>query len=127
MWYSCFTENSQIVHYVLQVSLSTFHLFADIEPPSVKYCPDDVTFPTRFTDQVAYTWAPPVFSDNSGRPVDVVFGCSAIISNDCQEDGNGHFSVGDTEVMYNGTDTSGNQNFCNFTILVKSVCSINLP
>ncbi len=93
----------------------------DTEPPSVEYCPDDVMLPTRLTDQAAYSWVPPVFSDNSGQPVDVVFACSAIVSDECHQDRNGHFSVGDTEVMYKGTDTSGNQNFCNFTITVKAV------
>ena len=98
-----------------------YYLFVDTEPPSVQYCPDDVTLPTRLTDQAAYTWAPPVFSDNSGQSVDVVFGCSATVSNECYQGGFGNFSVGDTKVMYNGTDTSGNQNYCIFTITVKGL------
>ncbi|XP_071788134.1 uncharacterized protein [Asterias amurensis] len=93
----------------------------DTTPPWVEQCPDDVTIPTRLADQVGYTWVPPVFSDNSGQPVDVGFGCSATVSSECHQDGNGTFSVGDTEVMYNGTDMSGNQDFCNFTITVKEV------
>ncbi|XP_033630027.1 adhesion G-protein coupled receptor G4-like isoform X2 [Asterias rubens] len=93
----------------------------DTTPPWVEQCPDDVTIPTRLADQVGYTWVPPVFSDNSGQPVDVVFGCLATVSNECHQDGNGTFSVGDTEVMYNGTDRSVNQNFCNFTVTVTEV------
>ena len=68
-------------------------------------------------------------SDRSfNRSVDVVFGCLATVSNECHQDGNGTFSVGDTKVMYNETDTSGNHNFCNFTVTVrgalKYLCSL---
>ncbi|XP_071797065.1 adhesion G-protein coupled receptor G7-like isoform X2 [Asterias amurensis] len=84
-------------------------------------CPDDVILPTRSTNPVLYSWIPPVFSNNSG-PVDVEFDCSATIDSDCQQqDGYGTFSVGDTEVVYKGTDANGNQNFCNFTVTVTVV------
>ncbi|XP_071793327.1 adhesion G-protein coupled receptor G7-like [Asterias amurensis] len=58
--------------------------------------------------------------------VDVVFGCLATVSDECHQDGYGTFSVGDTKVMYNGTDTSGNHNFCNFTVTVTEV-SLTCP
>ncbi len=105
----------------LKLTCSFEVVVTDTEPPSVEHCPDDVILPTRLTDQAAYTWAPPVFSDNSGRPVEVVFGCSATVLNECHQHGIGQFSVGDTEVMYQGKDTSWNQNFCNFTITVKGL------
>ena len=55
----------------------------------------------------------------------MVFGCLASVSNECHQDGYGTFSVGDTEVMYNGTDKSGNQNFCNFTVTVRGAFMID--
>ncbi len=97
------TKYSESVFCITSLLMYVYDLFVDTEPPLVEHCPDDVNLPTRFTDQAAYTWAPSVFSDNSGQSVDVGFGCSATVSNECQEDGNGHFSVGVTEVMYNGT------------------------
>ncbi|XP_071797059.1 uncharacterized protein [Asterias amurensis] len=93
----------------------------DDEPPGINGCPDDVIIPVRSIITVYQSWAPPVFTDNSGQSVDVVFGCSATVSNECHQDGYGTFSVGDTKVMYKGTDTSGNQNFCNFTVTVRVV------
>ena len=93
----------------------------DVEPPTVKDCPSDVTLFTNSPNQIPYSWIPPSFDDNSGQSLDVVFGCLATVSDKCHQDGNGTFSVGDTEVMYNGTDASGNQNFCNFTITVKGL------
>ncbi|XP_071797060.1 uncharacterized protein [Asterias amurensis] len=101
----------------------------DVEPPTVKDCPSDVTLFTNSPNQVPHSWIPPSFDDNSHQTVTVAFGCLATVSNTCHQDGNGTFSVGDTEVMYNGTDTSGNQNFCNFTITVKEVnlvCPLNV-
>ncbi|XP_033630594.1 uncharacterized protein LOC117292594 [Asterias rubens] len=93
----------------------------DNEPPGISGCPDDAIIPAASTTPVPHSWVPPVFSDNSNQSVDVVFGCSATVTNECHQDGYGNFSVGDTEVMYNGTDTSGNHNFCNFTVTVKEV------
>ena len=87
-------------------------------------CPDDVILPTRSTNPVLYSWIPPVFLNNRG-PVDVEFDCSATIDSDCQQqDGFGTFSVGDTEVMYIGTDTSGNQYSCNFTVTVTGALNV---
>ncbi|XP_071797063.1 uncharacterized protein [Asterias amurensis] len=93
----------------------------DDEPPGINGCPDDAIIPAVSTIPVPHSWAPPVFTDNSGQSVDVVFGCSATVSDECHQDGYGTFSVGDTKVMYNGTDPSVNHNFCNFTVTITVV------
>ncbi|XP_071797056.1 uncharacterized protein [Asterias amurensis] len=117
------SNNTNYCNFTIQV--------IDNEPPSINGCPDDAIIPAASTIPVQYvphSWVPPVFSDNSGQSVDVEFGCLATISNNCHQDGNGTFSVGDTKVMYNGRDVSGNQNFCNFTVTVKEVdlvCPLN--
>ncbi|XP_033630633.1 adhesion G-protein coupled receptor G4-like isoform X2 [Asterias rubens] len=100
--------------------LSNSTIFDD-EPPGINGCPDDAIIPAASTIPVPHSWVPPVFTDNSGQSVDVVFGCSATVSNECHQDGYGTFSVGDTKVMYNGTDASVNHNFCNFTVTITVV------
>ena len=102
-------------------------MYLDNEPPGISGCPDDAIIPAASTTPVPHSWVPPVFSDNSNQSVYVVFGCSATVTNECHQDGYGNFSVGDTEVMYNGTDTSGNHNFCNFTVTVKGLLCWKLP
>ena len=102
------------MHFLDLLSLT----YLDDEPPGINGCPDDAIIPAASTIPVPHSWVPPVFTDNSGQSVDVVFGCSATVSNECHQDGYGTFSVGDTKVMYNGTDASVNHNFCNFTITI---------
>ena len=108
----------------VHVGCSFSFTYLDNEPPSINGCPDDAIIPAASTIPVPHSWVPPVFSDNSGQSVDVGFDCLATMFNECHQDGYGTFSVGDTEVMYFGTDTSGNQNFCNFTITVKGALKI---
>ncbi|XP_038051809.1 uncharacterized protein LOC119724704 [Patiria miniata] len=100
----------------------------DNEPPMISGCPGDVIIPAKpSTNPVAYSWPPPVISDNAG-PVDVTFGCRPTKVWKCNETGSGIFTFGVTKVMYNATDASGNRNMCQFKITVTAVdldCPVN--
>ncbi|XP_038051797.1 adhesion G-protein coupled receptor G6-like [Patiria miniata] len=100
----------------------------DNEPPMFSGCPGDVIIPAKpSSNQVAYSWPPPLISDNAG-PVNVTFSCQATTVLKCNKTGSGIFTVGVTTVIYNATDTSGNHATCLFkvtVIVVDLVCPAN--
>ncbi|XP_038052770.1 uncharacterized protein LOC119725436 [Patiria miniata] len=98
---------------------------SDNEPPEIYDCPDDVIIPVMSaTNQVPYSWIPPTFSDNSNADVDVEFTCRATTPRECNQTGDGAFSVGVATVMYKGRDKSGNVNICQFTVTVTVVAIV---
>ncbi|XP_038051570.1 uncharacterized protein LOC119724542 [Patiria miniata] len=97
------------------------HIFRDNEPPVFSGCPGDVVIPVKpSSNQVAYSWPPPLISDSAG-PVDVTFSCQAIKVLKCNRTGSGVFTVGVTTVIYNATDISGNHTTCLFKVTVTVV------
>ncbi|XP_038051555.1 adhesion G-protein coupled receptor G6-like isoform X1 [Patiria miniata] len=102
----------------------------DNEPPTLDDCPADVIIPVSSSaNQVHHRWTPPMVSDNSGRQVDVTFSCLAATASDCDQAGNGTFSVGVSTITYRAEDASGNENACTFTVtvtVVELVCPANV-
>ncbi|XP_022088888.1 uncharacterized protein LOC110978300 isoform X2 [Acanthaster planci] len=103
----------------------------DVEHPEVYDCPEDVTIPViASSNHVLHNWTPPKVSDNSGH-VDVTFRCSssAVSLTDCNQAGNGTFSVGVTTIQYIFEDRSKNAAMCSFTVtvtVVNLICPANL-
>ncbi|XP_022088720.1 uncharacterized protein LOC110978214 isoform X2 [Acanthaster planci] len=102
----------------------------DTEPPKITGCPADIIIPVKPpSNQVPYSWTPPMITDNSGS-ANVTFTCQTAAILVCSQSGqNGIFAIGVTEVMYNAVDASGNQDMCHFTITVTGVglvCPVNL-
>ncbi|XP_038047601.1 adhesion G-protein coupled receptor G6-like [Patiria miniata] len=107
--------------YWTEGSSSTIMLL-DNEPPMFSGCPGDVIIPAKpSSNEVAYSWPPPLISDNAG-PVDVTFSCQATKVLKCNRTGSGVFTVGVTSVIYNATDTSGNHATCLFKVTVTGFC-----
>lgn len=74
--------------------------------PTIADCPEDVaaTVPEGECSAIV-TWAEPTISDNCPNPT--------LSSN---QDSGDSFNVGETEVIYIGSDASGNQATCSFTV-----------
>ncbi|XP_022088748.1 deleted in malignant brain tumors 1 protein-like [Acanthaster planci] len=102
----------------------------DNESPEIFGCPDDVIIPVMSSsDQVSYSWMPPVTLDNSDSEVNVVFTCLVTSPNECYQHGLGTFSAGLSTVKYTARDKSGNANVCEFTVtvaVVAIVCPANV-
>ena len=94
------------MYYLLQCYLTT-----DIEPPTLTYCPEDITIEAQ-DDWMRVNWQRAAFTDNSGE-------IPTIISNRPSGD---QFNVpGSYEVVYTASDSSGNRNKnCTFRITLKS-------
>ncbi|XP_038051558.1 hyalin-like [Patiria miniata] len=108
--------------YNLNLECSFFVVVLDNEPPQLDDCPADVIIPVSSSaNQVHHKWTPPMASDNSGRQVDVAFSCLAATASDCDQAGNGTFSVGVSTITYRAEDASGNENGCTFTVTVTVV------
>ena len=95
------------MYYLLQCYLTT-----DIEPPTLTYCPEDITIEEIQDNQIRVNWQRATFTDNSGDPPIII----SIIQNGDQ------FSVpGSYEIAYTASDSSGNRNKnCTFRITLKS-------
>ena len=95
------------MYYLLRCYLTT-----DIEPPTLSYCPEDITIEEIQSDRIRVNWKRATFTDNSGD-------LPTIISN--RQNGD-EFSVpGSYEIVYTASDSSGNRNKnCTFRITLKS-------
>ncbi|XP_076346234.1 sushi, von Willebrand factor type A, EGF and pentraxin domain-containing protein 1-like isoform X1 [Tachypleus tridentatus] len=85
----------------------------DVQPPTIDKCVSPSKFLSREAP-VTVSWEEPIFSDNSGSPVNVRRSHSP-----------GLFPLGETVVIYEAFDEAGNNNTCNLTITVQEhACSI---
>ena len=81
----------------------------DIEDPIIQ-CPANRYVNTNVNEATAVAvWAEPVASDNSGKSPNV----------SCSMESGTQFVIGQTEVICQARDGSGNQANCNFTVEVK--------
>ena len=91
----------------------------DGQPPAIKGCPDDVIVPINSSSsQAAVRWVPPSITDNSGREIEVALECLSTLPADCNDIGEGTFSVGNTTVIYKARDQSGLESVCQFIVEV---------
>lgn len=80
-------------------------------PPEIS-CPADVTLDAQEGENFAsYSWEPPVVSDNSGTPPDVI-SVPAVTEQPMR------FRIGNATVAYKALDRRGNQAECNFQVIV---------
>ena len=95
------------MYYLLQCYLTT-----DIEPPTLTYCPGDITIEEIQRNRIRVNWQRATFTDSSGD-------LPTVISN--RQNGD-EFSVpGSYEIVYTASDSSGNRNNnCTFRITLKS-------
>ncbi|XP_071546933.1 sushi, von Willebrand factor type A, EGF and pentraxin domain-containing protein 1-like isoform X1 [Panulirus ornatus] len=85
----------------------------DEEPPRVDWCDSPPIFLSHDEDVDVY-WEEPIFSDNSGKEVQVMRSMEP-----------GQFPQGDTLVEYMAVDEAGNTASCNITITVqKHACQL---
>ncbi|XP_033099723.1 uncharacterized protein LOC117103263, partial [Anneissia japonica] len=83
----------------------------DMEDPDISYCPANITLPTDegAGDRVVY-WTEPTATDNSGN-----------VSITRSHTNGSTFDLGDTTVMYNFSDPSGNTATCEFTVTIIDI------
>lgn len=83
----------------------------DVTPPEM-ICPADVTLEAEDGESFAsYSWDPPVVSDNSGSPPDVI-SVPAVTEQPMR------FRIGNATVTYKALDRRGNQAECSFQVVV---------
>ncbi|XP_022106237.1 hyalin-like isoform X2 [Acanthaster planci] len=106
--------------YNLRLGCSFFIVVVDNQPPVITSCPNDIIVPVNSSSsQQSVSWFPPSISDNSGRDIEVTLDCLATAPTECNEAGEGTFSVGNTTVIYKAQDQSGTESICQFTVIVK--------
>ena len=81
---------------------------ADAEPPII-YCPDDIHAIASANDGVVVRWTYLNGTDNSGD----------IVETDCDIPSGSKFSVGVTNVLCVGYDSSGNNETCTFQVNIS--------
>ena len=80
---------------------------SDISPPRIDECVSPAPI-VSYSQAVEVNLKPPIFSDNSGNPVEVV-----------SSHGNGKiFSMGITRIRYTATDSSNNNNTCDISVTI---------
>ena len=84
-------------------------IISDIQSPVIDSCVSPPIFLAR-EKSVQVIWDEPIFSDNSGHPVQV---------NSSHEPG--PFPFGETQVTYVAWDESGNNSTCIITITVQGI------
>lgn len=105
----------KIVFFFFLTHVNNFFKFiiADEEPPTVENCMDPpVYLSTNSRGAENVTWDEPRFRDNSGKKV-------TVIKNYQQ---GSFFSIGQTQIVYNATDSSYNSIGCIMNITVVNTC-----
>lgn len=91
-----------------QDTCSVSVLLLDVTAPVLTGCPSNITItPTTLDCNPAVQWTPPLATD----------ACGATLSGTSQPGDN--FPIGTTGVSYTATDSSGNTDFCAFTVTVN--------
>ena len=87
-----------------------FHPFVDNEEPIFTSCPANQTKETASGLSTALVvWTEPQATDNSGEQTNIT----------CNAKSGSQFEIGETEVVCNARDPSGNEAVCSFIIKVK--------
>tara|TARA_R110002012_G_scaffold99980_2_gene238467 strand:+ start:157461 stop:161270 length:3810 start_codon:yes stop_codon:yes gene_type:complete len=81
----------------------------DNTAPEVIFCPEDITISAKGKCESIASWEIPEFSDN----------CNSDLSVSSTHDPRDIFPLGTTLVTYTATDASGNQQSCNFNVIVE--------
>jgi hypothetical protein len=107
------------------LSVSCIQLLSldDFQPPSILYCPSDITVQANnYQCETNVSWNAPLAIDNCGAPDLSAKDSYGNIINNGQV-----FNQGTTTVIYTSTDLCGNMSQCSFDVTVVCGSSCNTP